>query len=117
MAKKKIAESTEEITNEIVEAVEQKQQTIEEMLLDYIDNLEGKKGDSVKINDFFTSLYTLPEAQQTSIWIREILAKASNEKKINIVNNRQFDLGMTYYDNDGKAQKYNICNLEIFVEK
>jgi single-stranded DNA-specific DHH superfamily exonuclease len=117
MAKKKIAESTEEITNEIVEAVEQKQQTIEEMLLDYIDNLEGKKGDSVKINDFFTSLYLLPKSQQASLSIRETLVKASNEKKINIANNRQFDLGMSYYDNDGRAHKYNICNLDIFVEK
>jgi hypothetical protein len=116
MAKKKIVDFSEEIIDEPIE-VEQKQQTIEEMLLDYIDNLEGKKGDCVKINDFFTSLYSLPETQQTSIWIREILVKAFNEKKINIVNNRQFDLGMTYYDNDGKACKYNITNLDILVEK
>ena len=133
MAKKKIVKEelleelenlVEEIQSAEVEQVKEeakaiekeytKQQTIEEMLLEYIDKQEGK---SFSINSFFTSLYTLPEALATSKMIKEILVKAANEKKIKVVNNRHFDLGMTHYDANGKANKYNISNIEIFIEK
>jgi hypothetical protein len=83
-------------------------------MLEYISRQAGKE---VRINDFFTSLFTLPEAVATSKMIKDILVKANNEKKIKIVNNRHFELGMTYYDVDGKAHKYNISNIEIFIEK
>jgi hypothetical protein len=91
-----------------------KQMTIEESMLEYISR---QKENEVRINDFFTSLFTLPEAVATSKMIKDILVKANNEKKIKIVNNRHFELGITYYDVDGKAHKYNISNIEIFIEK
>lgn len=98
----------------VVEENYPKQMTIEESMLEYIAKQD--KG-VVRMNDFFTSLFTLPEALSTSKTIKEILVKANNEKKIKVVNNRHFELGMTYYDNESKSQKYNITNLEIFVEK
>lgn len=98
----------------VVEEEYPKQMTIEESMLEYISKQEGKE---VRINDFFTSLFTLPESVSASKMIKEILAKANNEKKIKVVNNRHFELGMTHYDVDGKAHKYNISNIEIFIEK
>ena len=110
------SETISETTQFAVVAEEEypKQMTIEESMLEYISKQEG---DVVRINDFFTSLFTLPEALSTSKMIKEVLVKANNEKKIKIVNNRHFELGMTYYDVDGKANKYSISNIEIFIEK
>lgn len=98
----------------VVEEDYPRQMTVEESMLEYISKQEGKE---VRINNFFTSLFTLPEAVSTSKMIKEILVKANNEKKIKVVNNRHFELGTTYYDVDGKAHKYNISNIEIFIEK
>ncbi len=110
------SETLSETTQFAVVAEEEypKQMTIEESMLEYISKQEG---DVVRINDFFTSLFTLPEALSTSKMIKDILVKANNEKKIKVVNNRHFELGMTYYDVDGRAHKYSISNIEIFIEK
>lgn len=98
----------------VVEEDYPRQMTVEESMLEYISKQEGKE---VRINDFFTSLFTLPESLSTSKMIKDILVKANNEKKIKVVNSRHFELGKTYYDVDGKAHKYNISNIEIFIEK
>ena len=95
-------------------SVSYKKDTPEETILEYASHrLEAE----IRITHVLASLYPNPESLETSKLIKAILEKMNNEGKIEIIGNRHFDLGMTYYDEEAKAQKHNILNTEIYIKK
>ena len=93
--------------------LESKEQTLEEKILSLASN------DYKKINDLLISIYTLKMSDDISVNknIKEILSNMVNKGEIEVSANRHMDLAMTYYDDDAKAQKYNILNTDIFIKK
>lgn len=81
--------------------------------------LEFAGSEIKRVNDLLISLYTEKLADDISInkIIKETIANMANKGEIEVVSSRHMDLAMSYYDEDGKAQKHNILNTDIFIKK
>jgi hypothetical protein len=108
----------EEIMEEpIVEVVEldlPEQKAIPQLILDYINSQEGEY---VELNDYFISLYSVPESLIASKDIKSTIDGLVKHKKIHLTNSHYHDLGKTYYDESGRAKKHSILDLKILAKK
>lgn len=104
-----------EVIKEINETIEivKEETSLESKILEFA-GVEIKR-----VNDFLISLYTEKLANDISInkTIKETLSNMANKGEIEVISNRHMDLAMSYYDEEGKAQKHNILNTDIFIKK
>ena len=93
------------------------QRTISEMLIDYIDSQKADENGNVELNDFFISLYSIPESLVISKDIKYLLDSMTKEGKILLTSSHYHDLGKTFYDAESKAKKHSILDTKILAKK